>query len=275
MLAGKEVEVGRNEARRLTSDEKTGEDDHSLTSTRGTLGVLVVKDKVTNSGETDEASKHKASTNDQGLATTKVLDDVETTESGTEVDGTQNDLSDKAVVDTSTSHDGSSVVEEVVGTGELLQRLQDHTQDDTEEHARGGQELVPFLLLAFSGLLLTDLIEFFQDTVVVLRNTVELGQVATGLINTTLTEVETRRFGEEQHATTQGQSKDKGQAQGDTPLSGVLDMLGTQVEEVGQEDTKGDKQLVATDNGTTDVTGGRFTYDCWLVQSQRTMEREG
>lgn len=225
----------------------------------------MVKDKVTNSGEANETSKHEASTNDQGLATTKVLDDVETTESGTEVDSTQDDLSDEAVVDTSTSHDGSSVVEEVVGTGELLQRLEDHTQDDTEEHARGGQEFVPFLLLAFSRLLLTDLIQFFQDTIVVLRNTIEFGQVTTGFVDTALTEVETRRFGEEEHTTTQGQSKDKSQAQGDTPLSSVLDMLGTQVEEVGQEDTKGDKQLVAADDGTTDVTGGRFTYDCLLV----------
>lgn len=222
----------------------------------------MVKDKVTDSGETNEASKHKASTNDQGLATAKVLNDVETTEGSTEVNSTQNDLSDEAVVDTSTSHDGSSVVEEVVGTGELLQRLEDHTQDDTEEHARGGQELVPFLLLAFSRLLLTNLIQFFQDTVVVFRNAIELGQVTTGIIDTAMTEVKTRRFGEEEHTTTQGQGKDKGQAQGDTPLSGVFDMLGTQVEEVGQEDTKSDKQLVATDNGTTDVTGGRFTYDC-------------
>ena len=245
--------------RRLTGDEKTGEDNHSLTSTRGTLRVIVVKDKVTDGGEANEASKHEGSTNNQGLATTKVLNNIETTKGSTEVDSTQNDLGDEAVVDTSTLHDGGSVVEEVVGTGELLQRLEHHTQDDTEEHARGGQELVPFLVLALSLLLLTDLIEFLQDTGVVLRDTVELGQVATGLINTTLTEVETRRFGEEQHATTQGQSKDKGQAQGDTPLSGALDMLGTQVEEVGQEDTKGDKQLVATDDGTTDVTGGRFT----------------
>ena len=115
------------------------------------------------------------------------------------------------------------------------------------------------LLVNLDLVLLANFGHFFQDTGVVLRDTVELGQVATGLVDTAITVVETRRFREEEHTTAQGQGKDKGQTQGDTPLGSVLDVLGTQVEKVGQEDTKGDKQLVATDNGTTDVTGGRFT----------------
>lgn len=219
----------------------------------------MVKDKVANGGESDETSKHKNSTDHQGLATTKVLNNVETTESGTKVDSAENDLSDKAVGNTSTLHDGSSVVEEVVGTGQLLQGLEDHSQDNTEEHARGGQKLVPLLILGFGLLLLLDLIQFFHDAVVVLGDTIESGQGEAGLVDATTTVVKTRRLGEEEHTTTKGKSKDEGQAQGDTPLAGVVESFGTQIEEVGQEDTEGDEELVATDNGTTDVTGGRFT----------------
>merc|ERR1712187_192179 len=75
-----------------------------------------------------------------------------------------------------------------------------------------------------------------------------------------MTVVETRRLGEEEHATTEDKGEEEGQTQSDTPLSGTtLEVLGAQVDEVGEEDTEGDEELVATDDGTTDVTGGGFT----------------
>lgn len=246
---------------RLTSDEQTGEDDHTLTGTRGVLGGDVVESKVTDRGKGHEANEHEDGADDQRLATTKVLNDIETAKGGSEVDGTQDDLGDEAVGDTSTLHDGGTVVEEVVGTGKLLQRLKNHAQEDTVEHARSSEELVPLLLLGLGVKLLLDLVQLFDDAVVVLGDTVELGEVATGVVDTAVTVVETRRLGEEEHATTEGKGEEEGQTQSDTPLGGTaLDILGAKVDEVGEEDTEGDEELVATDDGTTDVTGGGFTW---------------
>lgn len=153
------------------------------------------------------------------------------------------------------------VVEEVVGTGKLLQRLKNHTQEDTVEHTGSSEELVPLLVLRLGVELLLDLVQLFDDAVVVLGDTVELGEVATGVVDAAMTVVETRRLGEEEHATTEDKGEEEGQTQSDTPLSGTtLEVLGAQVDEVGEEDTEGDEELVATDDGTTDVTGGGFTW---------------
>ena len=65
------------------------------------------------------------------LTTTKVLHDVETEEGAEDVDGTEDDLGDEGVLNTNRLEDGGTVVEEVVGTGELLQTLHDHTKEGT------------------------------------------------------------------------------------------------------------------------------------------------
>lgn len=154
------------------------------------------------------------------------------------------------------------IVEKVVGTGQLLQGLKHHTKDNTEEHARRSQELMPLLLLVQLGfLLLTDLVHFFHNSGMVLRNAIEFGQIGSASVDIPVAEIKSRALGEEQHTTTQTKGKEEGQAQGDTPLGSVFQALGSQVDAVGKEDTQGDEELVATDNRTTDVTGGRFTYD--------------
>lgn len=93
----------------LTGNEETGENNHALTSTRGVEGFLVVKDKVANGGKADKAGEHETGAHNERLATAEVLNDVETTERGAEVDGTQNNLRDKAVGDTGALHDGSTL----------------------------------------------------------------------------------------------------------------------------------------------------------------------
>lgn len=151
------------------------------------------------------------------------------------------------------------VVEEVVGTSQLLEGLQGHTQADTVEHARRSEEFVPLLAAGFGLELVLDLVELLEDDLVVLRHTVQLGHGGTGLVDAAVAEVKTRRLGEESHTTTEDDGEQEGQTESDTPLGSTLQGVGTQVDEVGQEDTEGDEQLVATDHGTTDVTGGTLT----------------
>lgn len=69
----------------------------------------MIEGKVTNGGEGHETDEHKTGANNERLATTEVLDDVETTERGAEVDGTQNNLGDKAVGDTGALHNGGTL----------------------------------------------------------------------------------------------------------------------------------------------------------------------
>ena len=136
---------------------------------------------------------------------------------------------------------------------------------------------MPLLLLAQVGLVLVvDLVHFFHNAGVVLGNAVELGQVGPASVDVPVPEIVPRTLGEEQHTTTKSKGKKEGQAQGDTPLGSAFHGLGSQVDTVGQEDTQGDEELVATDNGTTDVTGGRFTYDksAYLMSRERENERE-
>ena len=70
--------------------------------------------------------KHQESTSNQRLAATKVLNNIQTTESADEVDSTQDGGSDEAVANADRIEDGGSIIEEKVGTGQLLQSLKDH-----------------------------------------------------------------------------------------------------------------------------------------------------
>lgn len=134
---------------------------------------------------------------------------------------------------------------------------------------------MPLLVLRLGVELLLDLVQLFDDAVVVLGDTVELGEVATGVVDAAMTVVETRRLGEEEHATTEDKGEEEGQTQSDTPLSGTtLEVLGAQVDEVGEEDTEGDEELVATDDGTTDVTGGGFTWSSQYKDKEYERRKE-
>lgn len=146
------------------------------------------------------------------------------------------------------------VVEEVVGTGKLLQRLENHSQNDSVEHAGSSDELVPDLLSGLGIQLLLDLLQLLVDQTVVLGDTVHLGHGGTGIVDTAMAVVITRTLGEEQHTTTEDEGEQERETQGDTPLGGALHGVGSQVDAVRQEDTQGDEELVGANHGTTDLT---------------------
>lgn len=91
-------------------DEETGDNNHALTRSGSVFGVLDVQHEVANRSEDHEANKHESSTSDERLATTEVLNNVETTESGTEVNSTKNNLGDEAVGDTGTLEDSGTLL---------------------------------------------------------------------------------------------------------------------------------------------------------------------
>ena len=151
-------------------------------------------------------------------------------------------------------------IEEVVGTGKLLQRLENNSERDAVEHARGGDELVPHRLLLGLGVKLgLDLSQLSDDNIVVLRHSVETRYGGTGSVDFSVAVVVPRTLREHGHATTENEGEEEGQAESDTPLGSTFKALGSQVNAVSQEDTEGDEKLVGTNHGTTDVLGGALS----------------
>jgi hypothetical protein len=151
------------------------------------------------------------------------------------------------------------IVEEVVSTTELLQRLENHAQSNAIEHAGSSDELMPLLIVRLGFKLFANLVHLFHDADVVLGNTVKLSEGSLGAFHLSMTEFKAGAFREEDHTTAQDQSEEEGETKGNAPLSSAIHGVGTQVDTVGEEDTQGNEQLVATDHRTTDVTGGTFT----------------
>lgn len=72
--------------------------------------MVDVQGKVADGGEAHEEGEHASTADDEGLAATEVLDDVQTAEGCAEIDGTENNLSDETVAETSALEDGRSLV---------------------------------------------------------------------------------------------------------------------------------------------------------------------
>ena len=122
-------------------NEEAGEDNHN--NTGGVVRGVTVQDLVTDSGPDHEADEHPSSTVHQTLAATVVLDNVETGKGHTEVDGTEDDGGDVRVAQADALEDASSVVEDKVGTSQLLEGLQGNAEQDTVEHAGTSEDLLP------------------------------------------------------------------------------------------------------------------------------------
>lgn len=239
-------------------NEEAGEDNHG--NTGRVRGGVVVQDLVTDGGPDHEADKHPSGTVHQTLAATVVLDDVQTRKGHTKVDSTENDGGDVRVAQTDTLEDTGSVVEDEVGTGQLLQRLQSNTEQDTVQHARASEDLLP-RSIAVGELLLKLLLHIghlLSNDTVVAGDAVQLAHDIVGLFGTTVAVGETGRLGQEEGTDTKNQGPGEANAHGDTPRGGVLEGLSAEVDNVRDEDTEGNEQLESTDHCTTDLARGRL-----------------
>lgn len=93
----------------VSGNEEASEHNHTLADAGGVLGLGDVEHEVTDRSEDHEADEHPQGSEDQGLATTEVLNGVQTTEGASEVDSTQNALSNEAVGQTGTLEDGGTL----------------------------------------------------------------------------------------------------------------------------------------------------------------------
>ena len=131
----------------VSDNEQAGEDNHGNSRLWGVFRSFDIQGEVANGGEDHEAHEHPGSTDNQGLATAEVLDVVQTKEGGAEIHSTENNLGDVAVADASSPENHRTKVEEVVGTSELLQHLQQDTENESIEHPWCCENRPPWVVL--------------------------------------------------------------------------------------------------------------------------------
>lgn len=89
----------------ICRNEQAGHDNHTLAGPWGIGGIFHIQNKMTDRGENHKHDKHPDRANDQRLATTKVLNNIQATKCSAEVDSSKDDLSDEAVRDTGAFED--------------------------------------------------------------------------------------------------------------------------------------------------------------------------
>lgn len=251
-------------------NEEAGKHDQCSTSLGSGRRVGLVERVVSDGSENHEADEHPDGTTNQRLATTIVLDNVETDDGNTKVDASQDHLSHVTVVKTGRCKNGVAVVEDEVGTGKLLQRLQDDPKNSAVEHTRTSED---FKNTSLSGSvffikLVLHVGDFFSNETVVVGNTIQLDHGSLGFFDTAHAVGIARRLGKKQNTDTEDQRPGKTDAHGDTPGGGRVHALGAIVDAGGNEDTKGDEQLEGTGIISTGICGQEIrTY---LTMAPRT-----
>lgn len=207
-----------------------------------------------------EAHHHPQCSNDQRPSTTALLDNDKTTKGARDVDGSEDNLSDIAVVEASRLEDGGTVVEEEVGTGELLAGLQQDTEHEAVQHARTGENLVPLGIGALLHLLdlLADLFDFDIDAGGVRVDTSKTRDGLASLFLTPVEESETGALRQEQDTATKDESPGEAETVGNAPRCRVGNAVGAEVDHVGDPDTEGDEELIHGHDHAADQGRGRL-----------------
>ena len=128
-----------------------------------------------------------------------MLDNPETSNSGDNVDGAENDRCHVTVGDTSRAEDGCAIVEEKVRTSELLSCLKSHSEKGAVQHARSGEDLIPRVVAACS--LGCELLLDFRNFIIDQRregvDAIETTHVIASFVNSAHTICVSRGFGHE------------------------------------------------------------------------------
>lgn len=185
---------------------------------------------MTNRGKDHEADEHPKRAGDERLAASVVLHDVETDEGGAKIDGVENDLRDEGV-DVDGGEDGGSVVEEVVGTSELLGHLEQASKDNTVSHARCLEHANELgdgaaLDLRLGTQLALDLLQLSEDGIVVLGGAIDAAEGSLGLFDFAHAVVESRGLGESEDANAEDDGPQPTEADDDSPRGRAMLLVG-------------------------------------------------
>ncbi|KAH3661934.1 hypothetical protein OGAPHI_006113 [Ogataea philodendri] len=262
-------------------DVEAREEDHGVSDALAWVDTVgaVVKGLSTNGCENDKTHRHTETTSHQSESSSESVNGDERNKGGGEVDDTQHNGGLERVGQSDRLEDGGTVVEEVVVSGKLLQRLQNHTNHQpVEDLWFSGEQLSPGSGTSSSfnfnrvedngGLVLDELgvdVHFVDD-----------GDRSLGVLDSVLLHQITRRFRHEGHTEDHEQSPCETQTVWNSPLSGVIvGVVGTVGCAVSQEDTGGDHQLVAGNKRTTDLFRRGFGNEHWRQDGNRSNSQSG
>lgn len=229
-------------------------------------GALTVGDA--DDGDEELADDHAQGTPEEQGATTDFLDGVEGDRGGADIDDGGDHAQEEGVLDcTKLLEEDGTVVEDEVDTSPLLHHLEGGTEDSTADVGVGVEDVAaeavqPALEVAAlrdEGLLVlevgVDLVQLVLDELGLLGLVTDTGQDLAGLVLLALADEETGGLGEQEQAGTQDQGPQHLDGDGDAVGARVLAVLGGVVNARGQEQTDGDAELVAGDDGTADLAG--------------------
>lgn len=215
-------------------------------------------------GETDqgfgsdlqETHHHPGSANHESIPATTLLHNIEAGECAGAVDGSENELGDIAVAQTSRGKDGGAKVlylstslyesrgrggthEEEVDTSKLLTSLKSNSECGTVQHTGSSKDLVPSRLgqSALFVKLLLDFGDLAVDAGSIRRKTSQSGNGVSSFVLTTLAVGISRTLGKEKNTGAKDQRPQEGKAVGDPPRCGGSVALSAPVDHLGSPDT--------------------------------------
>lgn len=240
----------------------------------GRVRVSVVEANGDTDGSNNKlADQHGKSTPEQERTAAPLLDTPEGERRGQGVDDVEDDGHEELVGHgTGRLEEGRAVVEDEVDTGPLLHHLERGAQNGlaqvgvglperaleagrpgTEPGSRGNESLLVLLV----G---DDLSQLVLDVLGLAGLATEPGKSLAGLGELAALDKVTGRVGQEDDAETENGSPDKLQTDGQTVGVGRVPRGGLVGNASSNEQTNGDAELVAGDEGTTDLAGALQKY---------------
>ncbi|KAG7862983.1 hypothetical protein KL939_000302 [Ogataea angusta] len=256
-------------------DVQTREEDHGVSHAlvRIHAELALVQNLGTDGCEDDQADAHTDTTADQSESSSETVNNKQRADGGGKVDNTKNNRGLERVGQTHRLENGGTVVEEIVVTRQLLQRLQDHTnKQSVEDLWLTGEQLAP---RCGTGLAL-DLDGVQNNSGLVLDkfrvdfDLVDLGDRVLGVLESVMLDQVSWRLRHERHTEDHQQGPGKTQAQWNSPLSRVgVVVVRTVGRAVTKEDTKSDHKLEVGNESTSNLL--------WrgLRDEHRTQHRNG
>jgi hypothetical protein len=104
----------------VSSNKQTRECDHCGSCFRSVLRNILIQSEVSDRGKHQETDEHPNTSSDQSASSAELLDNVGARNGHSEIDASKDHRSLKRVIQTSSSEDSRAVVEEEVGSSELL-----------------------------------------------------------------------------------------------------------------------------------------------------------
>ena len=229
-------------------DEETCEDDHGITDTLIRCAVIIRKCEVTQRSKDEEAHKHPERSVDERRPATVLLDNVETRESHTEVDGAEDDGRDVRVRDAHRIKDRGAIVEVVVGSGKLLKCLQCDSKQRAIQHSWPSEDLIPWMraaACAFGLELSLDLADLGLYMRMFLWHTIAECDRVTRTVDLAAAILPSRRLLHKQDANNHQERPDEADAHWELPRTRISCGFGAKVDAVCDEDAERDEQLIA------------------------------